>query len=249
MFEGNIDVNEKEIPRVLLGTSPFIAAPQFGHRARLYQLDLYSNPENIFRIIRRSWEMGVAGIQLIPYPPVVEAMEMAIDAGIKMQVIGTLRPENENEDIELLSKLKASAMLLHGATTDNGNWDFIGGVLQSVADEGALPGLATHMPFQCTENLLESPVLDLFKLYMVPVNKLGYLMDCDTYGPEKRIELNDKISLLNKTVIAKKILAAGILTPEEALDHLQTVNFADIVTFGIASEEEAKQTFGYLFKK
>lgn len=249
MFEGNIKVNEREIPRVLLGTSPFIAAPQFGHRARLYQLDLYSNPENIFKIIRRSWEMGVTGIQLIPYPPVVEAMEMAMDEGIKMQVIGTLRPDNENEDVELLSKLNASAMLLHGSTTDKGNWDFVGENLQAVADEGAVPGIATHMPFKCTENLLKSPVLDLFQLYMVPVNKLGYLMDCDTYGPEMRLHLNDMITSLNKTVIAKKILAAGILTPEEALDHLQTVNFADIVTFGIASEEEAQQTFGYLFKK
>jgi hypothetical protein len=34
------------------GSSPFVAAPQFGHRARLYQLDLYNNPENILEIIQ-----------------------------------------------------------------------------------------------------------------------------------------------------------------------------------------------------
>lgn len=249
MFEGKITVSDKEIPRALLGTSPFIAAPQFGHRARLYQLDLYNNPENIFKIIISSWEMGVTGIQVIPYPPVIEAVEMAVEAGFKMQVVGTLRPDNETEDIETLSLLNTDAMLLHGSTTDKGDWAHIEKYLQAVKDEGAIPGLATHMPFSCTEKLLESPVLDLFQLYMVPVNKLGYLMDCDTFGPEKRNELSDKIISLKKIVIAKKVLAAGILTPEEGLDHLETVNFADIVTFGIASEDESRQTFGYLFKK
>ena len=68
MFEGKLKVLNKEIPRKLLGTSPFIAAPQFGHRARLYQLDLYNNPENIFKIIKKSYEMGIMGIQVIPYP-------------------------------------------------------------------------------------------------------------------------------------------------------------------------------------
>jgi len=53
MFDGKIKISEKEIPRILLGTSPFIAAAQFGHRARLYQLDLYNNPENILKIIKK----------------------------------------------------------------------------------------------------------------------------------------------------------------------------------------------------
>ena len=71
MFEGKLNIFNREIPRTLLGTSPFIAAAQFGHRARLYQIDLYNNPENIFKIIKKSYEMGITGIQVIPYPPVI----------------------------------------------------------------------------------------------------------------------------------------------------------------------------------
>ena len=246
MFEGKIKISDREIPRTLLGTSPFIAAAQFGHRARLYQLDLYNNPDNILRIIKKSNEMGVTGIQVIPYPPVVEALQCAFDTGINMEVVGTVRPGKEDDDIEILSNLKASSMLLHAGITDEKNWNFIGEKLQAIKDEGTIPGLVTHMPFQSTTHLLESPVLDLFDLYMIPVNKLGYLMDCDTYGSEERKKLNEMISKMDKTVIAKKVLAAGILKPEEAFDYLKTVKFADIVALGIASEEEAYETFGLL---
>ena len=133
--------------------------------------------------------MGVTGIQVIPYPPVVEALQNALDIGINMEVVGTVRPEKEDEDIEILSDLKASSMMLHADTTDGKDWNFIGEKLQAIKDEGTVPGLVTHMPFQNTASLLESPILDLFDLYMVPVNKLGYLMDCDTYGQEERSRL------------------------------------------------------------
>ena len=90
MYEGKIKVDNKEIPRTLLGTSPFVASPQFGHRARLYQIDLYNNPENIFKIIEKSFEMGITGIQVIPYPPVIEALNLAVEVGISMDIIGML---------------------------------------------------------------------------------------------------------------------------------------------------------------
>jgi hypothetical protein len=249
MFEGKIKVSDREIPRTLLGTSPFVAAAQFGHRARLYQLDLYNNPDNILKIIKKSYEMGIRGIQVLPFPPVVEALEEALETGFKMDVVGTVRPENEMNDIETLSDLKANSMLLHAVITDKKDWDSIGEKLQGIKDANAVPGLVTHMPFQTTSSLVESPIIDLFDLYMVPVNKLGYLMDCDTYGTEERAKLDIMIKNLNKTIIAKKVLAAGILQPEEAFNYLKSVDFADIVTLGIASENEAQETFNLLASK
>jgi hypothetical protein len=249
MFEGNLKILKREIPRTLLGTSPFIAAAQFGHRARLYQIDLYNKPENILKIIKKSYEMGVNGIQVIPYPPVIEALKEALKAGYEMDIIGTVRPEKELEDIKLLSDLNATSMLLHADITDKMDWNFIGEKLQIIKDTNAVPGLATHMPYSTTKRLDGSPVQNMFDIYMVPVNKLGYLMDSDIYGSEERIHLNQIINKLDKTVIVKKILAAGILQPQEAFDYLKTVEFADIVTIGIASEEEAHETFSLLASK
>lgn len=246
MFNGHIEVDGKQLPRTLLGSSPFIAAGQFGHRARLYQLDLYNQPENIFNIIRKSFELGVQGLQLIPYPPVLEALEMAREAGIQMKIMGTVRPGEETKDIKLLSNLGADAMLLHASITDSCRWDNISSHLKLIRESGSIPGLATHQPFRTTRKLLKSPILDLFSLYMVPINKLGYLMDTEFFMEKERKEFADLMEKIDKTVIVKKTMAAGILTPQDAFEFLKTVNFADIITLGIAYKKEAEETFRLL---
>jgi hypothetical protein len=249
MFDGPIKVKEKILPRTLLGSSPFIAAGQFGHRTRLYQLDLYSQPENILKVIRKSYKLGVKGIQLIPYPPVVDAVNWARDEGCKLQIVGTARPGEESHDIKLLSRLDADAILLHAAITDSCNWETIKSHLELIKDENILPGLATHQPFRTSFNLLESPILDLFDLYMIPVNKLGYLMDTEFFMEKERDELADLINRINKTVIVKKTLAAGILTPGDAFSFLKKFEYADMITVGIAYEKEAEETFRLLGEK
>jgi hypothetical protein len=233
----------------MLGTSPFIGAGQFGHRARLYQLDLYSNPENMLQIIRTCYDMGVNGIQLLPYPPVIQALEMAREEGMKIDVIGTIRPDLEKEDIDLLNSLDAKAMLLHAMITDQGDWDFIAENLNYIREAKAIPGLVTHRPFHTTPKLLDSPVRDLFELYMLPVNRLGYLMDCEQNLDEERKQLREMILELDKTIIGKKLLAAGIMTPLDAFEYLKTLDYVDMVAVGIASEKEAQETFGILSKK
>lgn len=254
MLEGYLEINGKKIPRTLLGTSPFIGAAQFGHRARLYLLDLYRNPEAMARIMVKSYQLGVRGIQLLPYPPVVEALQMARDEGFPLDIVGTIRPEvetddMESDDIEFLSQLDAKAMLLHASITDQGDWDIIGEKLDAINDTGAISGLVTHMPFKTTSKLLKSPILNDFQLYMVPVNRLGYLMDCDTHGPEERAEFRELLMKLDKKVVAKKVLAAGIMTPDDAFDYLKTLDFVDMVALGIASEDEAEETFLKLYQR
>lgn len=249
MFEGKIEINDKEIPRALLGTSPFIGAAQFGHRARLYQLDLYNHPENITKIIKKSCELGIDGIQLLPYEPVVKALEWAIDDSCKLNIVGTLRPQCEGEDIELLNELEASAMLIHGAVTDRLNYDFLAEKMDEIRQTGAIAGLVTHRPFNTTKNLLKSSILDLFDIYMIPVNKTGYLMDTDVFMDKERTELRELIKKMDKTIIAKKIMAAGILTPDDAFDYLKTLDYIDLMTVGIVSEAEAEETFNLLFNK
>ena len=249
MFNGQIKIKEKNLPRTLLGSSPFIAAGQFGHRARLYQLDLYNQPENILKVIRKSYKLGVRGVQLIPYPPVVDAVNWAREEGCDLSIIGTARPGEEASDIELLSRLGADAVLLHAAISDSCNWDTIRVHLELIKDENIIAGLATHQPFRTSAKILESPVLNLFDLYMIPVNKLGYLMDTEFFMEKERAELADLINRINKTVIVKKTLAAGILTPDDAFNFLDNVDYADIITVGIAYEKEAEETFSLLSEK
>ncbi|MDO5836379.1 MAG: hypothetical protein Q4P17_07695 [Methanobacterium sp.] len=248
MLEGYLKIFEKQIPRTLLGTSPFIGAAHFGHRARLYLLDLYRNPEAMAKVMIKSYNLGVKGIQLIPHDPVIEALHIAMDEGCPMDVIATIRPESEQEDINLLSELGASAMLVDPEITDQTDWNLIGEKLDNIKDTGSIPGLITQFPFSTTLKLLDSPVLNDFKMYMVPVNRLGYLMDCDTYGPDERAHFKEIIKKVDKTIIAMHVLAAGIMTPDNAFDYLKTLDFVDMVALGIASGAEAEESFSKLFK-
>jgi len=249
MLEGYLEIDGKDIPRTLLGTSPFIGAAHFGHRARLYLLDLYRNPEAMARVMVKSYDLGVRGIQLIPHPPVVEALQIARDQGFPMDIIATIRPESEKDDINLLSELDTSVMLVDPEITDQADWDSIGEKLDDIKDAGSLPGLITQFPFSTTQKLLDSPVLNDFKLYMIPLNRLGYLMDSDTYGPEERTQFKEIIEKMDKTIIAMHVLAAGIMTPDDAFDYLKTADFVDMVALGIASEAEAEESFSKLFKR
>lgn len=249
MLEDYLEIDGKQIPRTLLGTSPFIGAAHFGHRARLYLLDLYRNPEAMARVMARSYEMGVRGIQLIPHAPVVEALQIARDQGYPLDIIATIRPESEKKDITLLSELDASAMLVDPEITDQRDWNLIGEKLDDIKDTGSLPGLITQYPFKTTMELIESPVINNFKLYMVPLNRLGYLMDCDTYSSDERAQFREIIKQLDKTIIAMHVLAAGIMTPDDAFDYLKTTDFVDMVALGIASEKEANESFSKLFKR
>ena len=248
MYDGCLELEGEKIPKTLLGTSPFIGAAQFGHRARLYQLDLYQKPENMARIIKKSYQLGVRGIQLLPYPNLIKALKMSQKDGCYMEIIGTILPEQEEKDINLLAGLEARAMLLHAETTDRADWNFIAEKLESITDSGAISGLVTHKPFSTTRKLLKSSIKKLFQLYMIPINRLGYLMDCDTHGPDERSELRRLIQKLNKKIIAKKLLAAGVMTPEDAFNYLKTLDYVDMIAVGIASEDEAQDTFKTLKK-
>lgn len=249
MLEGYIEIDGQKLPRTLLGTSPFVGASQFGHRARLYILDLYRKPEAMARIMIKSYQLGVRGIQLLPYPPVVESLKMASDEGCPLDIVGTVRLQEANDDLKLFSNLGAKAIMLHADITDRENWDYIGKKLDEINDTGAISGLVTHMPFKTTQKIIESPIRNDFQLYMVPVNRLGYLMDCDTHGPDEREHFREMIHELGKTVIAKKVLAAGIMTPDDAFDYLKKLDYVDMVALGIASEDEAEETFLKLLQR
>lgn len=249
MLEGYIEIDGQKLPRTLLGTSPFVGASQFGHRARLYILDLYRKPEAMARIMIKSYQLGVRGIQLLPYPPVVESLKMASDEGCPLDIVGTVRLQEANDDLKLFSNLGAKAIMLHADITDRENWDYIGKKLDEINDTGAISGLVTHMPFKTTKKIIESPIGNDFQLYMVPVNRLGYLMDCDTHGPDEREHFREMIHELGKTVIAKKVLAAGIMTPDDAFDYLKKLDYVDMVALGIASEDEAEETFLKLLQR
>ena len=61
-------------------------------------------------------------------------------------------------------------------------------------------------------------------------------------------KLSGLLEKIDKKVIINKILAVGIQRPQEAFDFLKTQDYADMVAVGIASANEAEETFGIIDK-
>ncbi|RBQ24233.1 hypothetical protein ALNOE001_03500 [Candidatus Methanobinarius endosymbioticus] len=260
IFKENLIFKEKEIPRIILGFAPFTGENYFGHRSRLYHLDLEINSENVAKIINKSKELGIKSINLINHSNLIKSYQKSGNDE-KLVIIGTIgksdidyvNPNYEKakkvdweKDIKVLENLNSEIMLVDEFITDSYDWDLLKDILTKIKEKGSLAGLITAYPFKTTKKLINSPILDLFDFYMIPVNKLGYMMDTKSFMKEKRNKLSKLINQLDKKIIINKILACGIQQPEEAFNFLKTLDYVDMVAIGIASKQEAEKDFKLL---
>lgn len=233
--QAQLQVQKARIPRILLGTSPFIGAGQFGSRAFQYYSHFYEHPENMVKIIGKSADLGVRGIHVFPYTPIVKAVKLAEhDLKLELTVLGTVRPEDPYGDIKILQGLRTVAMLLHAEITDSHNPNKINELLNQIRQSGSLAGVVTHTPL-ATLTWLQKADLEI-GMIMLPFNKLGRFMDST---PDKTLEIARRIG---KPLIGKKVLAAGELSPREGLEYAFK-NGIKTVAIGISSEAEAEETF------
>lgn len=262
IFQDNLEIKGEKIPRIILGSGPFTAESYFGHRSRLYHLDLEINLDNVAKIINKSNELGVKAINLVNDDNLIESYQKA-ENNREIAVIGTVgkskvdyvNPNYEKakevdwkNDITVLSKFNCPIMLIDEFITDSYDWEFLEEILAEIKKQGSFAGLITSYPFKTTKKLIDSPILDLFDFYMIPINKLGYMMDTESFMDEERKELANLLEKLDKKVIVNKILACGIQQPEEAFKFLKSLDYADMVAIGIASEKEAEIDFELLNK-
>jgi len=231
-----LQLGKARIPMVLLGTSPFIGAAQFGSRAYTYYARFYEKPRNIAKIMLKAVDLGVTGVQVLPYRPVFEALKIAErELKTELTVVGTIGPSDPLGDLKRFEEFNTVAMLLHGALTDQRKTRQISGLLNKIYAVNRLAGLVTHKPFSTLKWLL-AVKLD-FDIVMLPFNKIGRFMDAE---PRKVAELAKK---LGKLIIGKKVLAAGQIDPKEALKFVVGMSCLDAVALGVASETEAEETF------
>jgi hypothetical protein len=230
-----LQIGKTRIPRILLGTSPFIGSGQFGGRAAFYYEHFYAHPENIVKVILAAVDLGVTGVQVLPFPPIFSALR-AVEKEIKQRltIVGTIGPDDPLGNIKDFQRFNTVAMLVHGQLTDRRDEKKISELLNEIHATNPLAGLATHEPFSTLKWLAEKD-LDV-DLLMLPFNRLGMFMDA---SPAKIAEAARQFG---KPVIGKKVLAAGYLSPKDAFSYLRQVKCLDIVALGIASEKEVEET-------
>lgn len=229
------EVEGERIPRILLGTSPFLGACQFGVRAYQYYKRFFENPRNITDLVIEAINVGVRGIQLVAYREIAEAVRQAqVETGVELVIVGGLPFDKPEEGLDCLSSLPTKVVLLHGEETDRLNFKVLESWFGKIRDTGFIPGVATHKPDRTLPELLESK-LD-FQVVLLPFNALGYLMG-------KKEKVMDTVLRREKKFIAMKPLAAGRLEPREALDYVFSCEGIDSAAVGVATFEEVRETF------
>lgn len=261
MFFEDFEYKGKSISQTILGYGPFMAELYFGHRSRIYLDDLYNNPQNISEVIIESYNQGVRAINLVNDDNLLKAYDIAVSEGCEMKVIATigksdvdyLNPNYEvakeadwDEDIELFSQYDCPVMIVDEFITDADDWTLTSKILNGINDAGALSGLATSFPMRTSELIPQHLDMDLFDFYMIPYNSLSYMMDISAFNASQRQEFIEKVVSLNKKIIATRILAAGVLKPQEAFAFYKNVDFVDAICMGVASVSEASEDFSLL---
>ena len=229
-------VDGVEVPRILLGTSPFVGAGQFGARSMQYYWRFYMNPENIVDLVCASAELGVVGIQLLSEDVLLRAVRRAEERlGFRFTVVATVGPGSPIDGVRKMLEFQTVAMLVHGGITDRRSKRVLSKILDEIRSHGCLAGIATHEPSRTLRWMMEAD-LDV-DMVMLPMNKRGRFMDAP---PE---EIADLVKALGKPAIGKKVLAAGAIPPEEAIEYVASLGCIDAVALGVTSREEAVEAF------
>lgn len=235
---------------IILGTSPFIFAPQFGHRTRLYELDFEKQPENIVKILDKAYEKGVHKILLNRSDDLEIALDMSIDNGNDWEVIGKTNDTNFEEDLNIFSKYNTTTIMLDGFFIDknieSNDFEYISQYLNDIKMKGYIPSIETRTPFKNIPKIVESEIINDFDEIMLPLNFYGYMMDCNFLTNENKEKIQNLLSSLNKKVIANRTLATGILQPKEAYEFISKVDNVNSVCVGVAKVEEVEETFSII---
>jgi hypothetical protein len=228
---GTFKVEGTRIPKVLLGTSPFMGAGQFGPKASEYYMRFFLNPENIKEVILQCIELGVNAVQPFGYPQLVEPIRGAMEeAETEVFVMGSVGARNLEEEIELLESVGAKAIAIHAAIADK-DLRYIKN-LEELKDRGIVTGIVTHQPGKVIQKVEDVEEIDII---LAPVNKLGSYM-----APNFQTSV-EAVKDSSKRIVAIKPLATGQLEPGEAFEFLS--GLVDGVAVGITSKKEAEDTF------
>jgi len=223
--------NMPDLPGLMLGTSPFIGAGQFGSRSLDYRRRFFDDPDNMTKLFVHSASLGVKAVQLIGYQPLVAALMKAEEISGDFFIVVTIPRGDFASNLDLVSPLEPEFVSVHAQFCDEfdsrlNEW------IDMIRDAGAKPAASTHSPGTTI------PLLDElgFEAYLAPVNTVGYGMEPDIESTLKALERT------KKAVIVIKPLAAGKVSPERSVFEY-IYRYADSIAVGITSEKEMEETY------
>lgn len=232
----SLEIKGRRIPRLWLGTSPFIGAGQFGKLCHHYYRNFYLQPENMVEIMTKAAELEW-GIQPFALPNVIAALQKLRENYPQASLLFICGMQDFEEELKTAVKVGATAVGIHAMITDSNSAEELRSYVSKIKAAHLLSGFATHNPAR-TLGEIEKTEADFV---LVPVNKTWRLMGSN---PQLVPEL---IKNYPKIVIAKKILAAGTLQPAEALQYIVELGIKAIC-IGITAVEQMTEIQDILAK-
>jgi len=241
-----IKLGNKEYSKIICGTNAFYGHLHFSAARDNEYKTRFSN-EYITRTLRYCIDNGINAIETCANERIQKLINQ-IKQEREINLIGTTRIDETSEMKSHQIKLKyllengADICIIHSQYVDRPNsGDEIKG-LQSMIDKihraGLLAGISTHK--NSTIELCEKKY-DL-DVYLYPMNKLGFVYP-RYEGNETVQERLELIKNTNKQFIVMKTLAAGRISPLDGLKFvLDNIKENDIITLGLGSIEEAKES-------
>jgi len=236
---GKFIVDEIEFPKVLIGTSPFIGAGQFGFKSIVYYKRFYLNPKNISKLLIEAIKKGCNAIQAIICPPIVSAIiEASFVSKVELFVCATIELKDLSYELEAIKKLNAKCILIHGSISDK-KINELKNSFEKIKNFNpkAIIGVATHNPGKTINEFIRIPEI---KVILSPINSIG-----DFMNPSAETTLTSIKNAREKgiKVIGMKTLAAGKIHPKNAFEYIS--DKVDGVAIGVASSKELSETLKF----
>ncbi|MFX0068871.1 MAG: hypothetical protein ACFFC5_02110 [Promethearchaeota archaeon] len=232
-------IEGREIPLVSIGTSPFFGAGQFGINALFWREKFLNNPKAMAELMMAAYDAGSRGVHVIPLGRIPAAASTVKDQYSDFIVIGSTPPNNIMKGIEILERMDARIILVHGQIADLRNKKMLSDLLNEIRNIGVIPGIATHEPIETISFIgheeLDCPVI------LVPFNSKGYAM-------QNKTELERMIDSSTKFFIGMKVLAAGQIKPEAAFEYISQHSNISAVTIGVTTSQEARESVHFALK-
>ena len=232
------ELNGIKLPRVSIGTSPFIGAGQFGARGLAWRLKFLNNPELMAYLMEKAYNLGAKGVEIVPVGKIIDAINI-MKSNYPDYIVLASTHWSEINIQELAEVYKSKVIFLHGNLSDKRNKTMIKNIFNEISSYSVIPGIATHEPVSTLQFIINNNInCDIF---LIPFNKAGFLM-------QNKNKLEDIVDNSNKKFIAMKPLAAGQLSPQEAFEYISQHNISGVAV-GLVYEEEINETVPIAIEK
>jgi len=234
-----ISLGKLKVGRMILGSNPFFGYAHVSAKER-DEMNSFYTKEKVMDVLDEAFANGVTAVWMPADPRMVN---LWTDYKAKSGKLPTwiaqnhVDPAHMKENMTEAVKKGAAAISVQGVAIDRlvraGKWDTVREWIEHIKSLGVPAGMASHYPDTHLEAERRKIPTDFY---------CQCLYTPEDYSPDRREAALKTISQIEKPVIAYKVLAAGRLTPDEALNYvIPKLKPKDGLCVGIFSKHDRDQ--------